>query len=95
MNTYEFTLSCICPVDGNRINYRAAFSTWKLIEVEHLIELAASYADQVMFQEDLSDDFLAAFGHGALAVIGTHSGVRIITTRTTDAVPVRLPSGEA
>lgn len=72
---YSFNLVCLCPVNPKTIdNYAVKVTTNRMIQVEHLLEVANQFQDRVIFQEHLTQE-LAKRLKATVETIGRHSGV--------------------
>lgn len=79
---YEFGVVALCPADGTRDYYDATLTAHHMVAVERLNEIAASFADQCIYQEDLTREFHETLARvdAELMTVGTHSGVKVTAT---------------
>lgn len=73
----EFTVSTVCPIDGETIPIAVTAEPAIFLKVEDLLEASASITAQPITQEDFTRGLLGAFPLKSLQTIGTHSGVKI------------------
>lgn len=82
--THVFALQCRCPVDNLTDTYEVTLTIDRLVKVEQILDYAATFADQTLYQENLTE-LLAEKFDGKVVTVGTHSGVR--TTCTIELSP--------
>lgn len=76
---YTFPLVCRCPVDPKTVDsYTVKVTANRMIQVEELLEVAKTFEDRVVFQEDLTCQLSRAI-RATVETTGRHSGV---ATRT-------------
>lgn len=72
---YSFNLVCRCPVNPKTVDsYAVKVTVRRMIQVEHLLEVANQYQDRVIFQERLTQE-LAKRLRATVETTGRHSGV--------------------
>lgn len=76
---HVLTVRCNCPVDNIKDEYETTVTTDRLIKVEDLLAVAAEFAEQTMFQEDLTQLLAARFA-ATVTTVGLHSWVKTTCT---------------
>jgi hypothetical protein len=68
---HTFLIHAVCPVNGDRDEYRCTVTLDRIIRCEDLVAEAAVYADQSLYQEDLTQA-LAERWRATVRTVGTH-----------------------
>lgn len=86
MNIYEFTMTSLCPVNGEIDTHEVVLSVEapKMIQAEVIRKYADSFADQKIFQEDLTIALATKFEAKA-QVTCKHTATNVTITSTWDA----------
>lgn len=81
MNTYEFSLSAICPNQPTlRDAYEVRIESPEMIEVEKFLEFSKWIRDAKYFQEELADLLYGKF-HCRVEIRGSHLEVKVTCVR--------------
>ncbi len=75
--THHLTVSCICPVDKLPDTYEVTIETPTTIMVESIIEVAKSFSDTAMYQEQVTGE-MARRLCAKVTSIGYHSGIKTV-----------------
>jgi len=65
----------VCPVDKLPDVYETIVETTSVLPVETIIEVAQSFAERELYQEDLTSEMARRLG-ATVTTTGWHSGVR-------------------
>jgi hypothetical protein len=75
---HTFRIQAKCPVNGDVDTYECEVSVTELIQCEKLLADAAEYAQQTLFQEQLTAE-LSRRWNATVKTVGTHVGGRVAT----------------
>lgn len=76
---HEFIVIARCPVNDQVDVYRATLTLDRQVDVETILDTAAEYRGQSVYQEDLTQQLAYEFG-GTVVTVGNHSGVTTTVT---------------
>lgn len=72
---YSLRVKCCCPVDDLPDAYDVEVTSDRAVAVEKLLELAGTFENRKIFQEQLTEEFARMSGCG-VRTVGWHSGVK-------------------
>ena len=75
MNTYKYSFKVGCPNDGAKIEYKLTIKSATVIMAENIVKYCSGAEG---YQEYIAQVLKEKLG-GNLKLVGTHSGVKIIT----------------
>jgi NADPH-dependent 7-cyano-7-deazaguanine reductase QueF len=75
---HQFELRALCPANGALDVYEVTIEVNRLVRCEDLLELAATYREKKIFQEDLTNQ-LAMKLNCHVVTIGHHCGQQVKT----------------
>lgn len=72
---HTLTVTAMCPMDDRPDSYEVVVEAGRVVPVERILEVAASFAERKIFQEDLTEELARAIG-ARVTSYGWHSKVR-------------------
>lgn len=76
---HTLLVTAICPVDDLPDVYETSVETGRVINVETILEVAASFSERKIYQEDLTQEMARRLA-ATVSTVGYHSGVRTEVT---------------
>lgn len=78
---HELTMTTVCPVDESVDTYDVEITLHRLVKVEDIAEILASFKDRSIFQENLTQEIAHILAPWSkVRTIGVHSGIRTTCT---------------
>lgn len=73
--THTLTVAAVCPVDGLPDVYEATVTAERVVKVEDILKIAASFARRKVYQEQVTSEMARKLGC-SVRTVGYHSGVK-------------------